>query len=111
MLGEYHAVGELVSHSDSWEWFVEVTATFYDDAGSVLGTENAYANPSHIGPGEHAVFRVSSEVGGAAESVASFTVDVTGTLPKSDPANRELEVTVTKEEADESAGVHQLMGL
>lgn len=56
--GYLHVVGEVENISIDDANFVKIIGTFYDRNNRVVGTENVYANPSTIGPGQSAPFEL-----------------------------------------------------
>ena len=57
-IGFYHIVGEIEDNSPISIRSVKVIATLYDSSNAVVGTGNAYANPSEIGPKDKAPFEI-----------------------------------------------------
>ena len=57
-IGFYHIVGEVENNSPIAISSVKVIATLYDSSNAVVGTGNAYADPSDIGPRDKAPFEI-----------------------------------------------------
>ena len=55
-VGYLHVVGEVDNNSSKTAKFVEIIGTFYDGNGHVVGTQNAFTDPSDLAPGEKAPF-------------------------------------------------------
>jgi hypothetical protein len=51
-------VGEVLNNGTSTAEFVEITASFYDSNGLIVGTESTYADPSTIEPGNKSPFEI-----------------------------------------------------
>jgi hypothetical protein len=56
--GTLHIVGEVINESPQLVEFVKITATLFDAAGNVIGTEFAYADPDTLQPGQRAPFDI-----------------------------------------------------
>ena len=54
-------VGEVRNAGSTTRYFVQVTATFRDDNGTVKGSESAYLTTTMLKPGEKAPFRILTE--------------------------------------------------
>jgi len=52
-------VGEIKNNSDEEVTFVQITATFYDENGIVIGTSYTYTDPTDINPGRTAPYSLS----------------------------------------------------
>ncbi len=51
-------VGEVLNNGTSTAKFVEITASFYDSNGLLVGTERTYADPSTIEPNNKSPFEI-----------------------------------------------------
>ena len=71
-------VGEVINNTDEWFDFVKVVATFYDSDNKVLGSDFTYTELDELPPQGKGVFVLTSDVGGAADSVASYKLQVQG---------------------------------
>jgi hypothetical protein len=60
--------------------FVQVTATFYDQSNSILGSDYTYTEPSTLEPGQTAPFKVSAGFGDnlPVDDIASVKLHVDG---------------------------------
>ena len=58
--GYFYIVGEVLNTTNSNINFVEVVATFYDEAGTVIGTSFTYTGLDIITPSDAAPFEISS---------------------------------------------------
>jgi hypothetical protein len=59
-MGYYNLVGEVVNTTSSNITFVKVVATFYNESGTVIGTDFAYTELAIITPNNTAPFTISS---------------------------------------------------
>ncbi len=50
--------GEVLNNGSGTAEFVKVTVSFYDEGGTILGSETTYAYPSTINPGDKSPFNV-----------------------------------------------------
>lgn len=57
--GWYEIVGEVVNGGSEATEFVKVVATFYDEAGQVIGTDFTYTDPSDLAAGRSAPFEIT----------------------------------------------------
>jgi hypothetical protein len=57
--GWYEIVGEVVNGGTDDTEFVEVVATYYDEAGQVINTDFTYTDPSDIPAGQSAPFELT----------------------------------------------------
>ena len=57
-LGFCHVVGEVTNYGSTTARWVELIATFYDEAGNVVGTASAFTDPEHIPPGSTAPYEI-----------------------------------------------------
>jgi hypothetical protein len=57
--GWYEIVGEVVNGGSEPTQYVKVVATFYDDAGRVIGTDFTYTDPSDVAAGQSAPFEIT----------------------------------------------------
>lgn len=55
-IGYHHVVGEVQNNADRRATFVKVVATFYDAAGTVVGTAFTFTDPSEVPAGGSAPF-------------------------------------------------------
>ena len=51
-------VGEVLNNGTSLAEFVEITVSFYDSNGLLVGTESSYADPSTIEPNNKSPFEI-----------------------------------------------------
>ena len=51
-------VGEVLNNGTSTVEFVEITVSFYDSNGLLVGTESSYADPSTIEPNSKSPFQI-----------------------------------------------------
>ncbi len=56
--GDYfYIVGEVLNKAVEGKEFVKISATFYDEGNTVIGTAFTYTDPSEIPPGESSPFK------------------------------------------------------
>jgi hypothetical protein len=58
--GSHYLVGEVLNETADSLRFVEVLATFYDDAGQVVGTGSTFTELSIVKPGSSAPFKLTT---------------------------------------------------
>jgi hypothetical protein len=72
--------GEIQNTGTETVDFVQVTATFYDQSNSILGSDYTYTEPSTLEPGQTAPFKVSAGFGDnlPVNDIASVKLHVDG---------------------------------
>lgn len=85
-------VGEVENNGTEPVEFVQVTANFYDGNGGIVGTESTYSDPSDLGPGMKAPFKIYLLSGSPTEDSATY------------------EFTIQWENPDGSTGVNTVKG-
>lgn len=72
---DYHIVGEVQNQTSTEVDYVEIIATFYNASNVVVGTENTYANPYTLAPGQKAPFDIIAY--SSPPGMASYSLTVT----------------------------------
>ena len=75
-------IGQLQNNLNDKVQFVEVIATFYDQAGDIVGTNNGFTNPTDLSPGMKAPFDLNLDEG-LTDELASYDLTVSWRLPGS----------------------------
>jgi len=75
-----HVVGDVTNTTDDAYEYVKVVATFYDADGEMLGADYTYTEMDIVPPHGVGVFNLSGDVGGAATDVATYTLQVEGSV-------------------------------
>ena len=74
-MGNMHIVGEVINESLQPMYLVIVTATFYDTANRVIGTDFTFADPGTLQPGQRAPFDIVVSQGSIPiPLIASYTL-------------------------------------
>ena len=68
-------IGQLQNNLNDKVQYVEVIATFYDQAGDIVGTTNGYTNPSDLSAGMKAPFDLNLDEG-LTDELASYDLTV-----------------------------------
>jgi hypothetical protein len=92
-IGDFHVIGEVQNNAANPMEFVEITATFYDAAGNVVGTGSGYTDMDILRPAETSSFEILLTEEEQSKKIDNYKLSVSGdeTLePK--PANLKLNV-------------------
>src|SRR4051812_8036855 len=57
-IGDFHVIGEVRNDATKPMEFVEITATFYDSTGKVVGTESGFTDIDILRPSETSPFDI-----------------------------------------------------
>src|SRR5687767_9131415 len=68
-------IGQVQNNLNDKVQFVEVIATFYDQAGDIVGTNNGFTNPTDLSPGMKAPFDLNLDEG-LTDELASYDLTV-----------------------------------
>jgi predicted secreted protein with PEFG-CTERM motif len=105
-IGFYHIVGEIENSSNRVAQFVQVTATLYDDQGTVVGTPFTYTFIDVMRPGERSAFNIVFADSNQASRISSYTLNASATPANDKP--RTLEVRVGDGYVDAVGFYHQV---
>jgi hypothetical protein len=92
-LGDFHVIGEVQNNAVNPMEFVEITATFYDAAGKVVGTGSGYTDMEILRPAETSSFEILLTEEEQSKKIDNYELSVSGDEtfePK--PANLKLNV-------------------
>jgi hypothetical protein len=92
-IGDFHVVGEVRNNTTKLMEFVEITATFYDSTGKVVGTESGFTDMDILRPAETSPFDILLNDEQQSQKIDNYKLSVSGdeTL-KAKPAKLKLNV-------------------
>jgi hypothetical protein len=105
--GYLHVVGEVVNKSDNWYDYVKIIGTFYDDGGTMIGTDFTYIELDRLGPQSTAPFNMAGELGGSAAAVAAYELIVQGDVTQ---GGDYTDLTAAVSNEYDSYGYHHMVG-
>ena len=89
----FHVVGEVQNNAATPMEFVEITATFYDAAGKVVGTGSGYTDMDILRPAERSPFEILLTDTEQSKKTDNYKLSVSGDETiESKPANLKLNV-------------------
>lgn len=84
-VGYYHIVGEVLNTGSSTLDYVRLDATFYNQSGTVVGTDFTYTSLSNILPGRKSPFKILFGAASVVPKIHHFAVSCTSTSVTSAP--------------------------
>jgi hypothetical protein len=92
-IGHFHVVGEVQNNAPESMKFVEITATFYDAAGKVVGTGSGYTDMDILLPAQTSPFEILLTDEQQSQKIDNYKLSVSGDETfESKPANLKLNV-------------------
>ena len=92
-IGYFHVVGEVQNNAPESMKFVEITSTFYDAAGKVVGTSSGYTDMDTLLPGQTSPFEILLTDEQQSQKIDNYKLSVSGDKTfESKPANLKLNV-------------------
>jgi hypothetical protein len=89
----FHVIGEVQNNAPESMEFVKITATFYDAAGKVVGTDFGYTTMDILRPAERSPFEILLTDKEQSQKIDNYKLSVSGDETfKSKPANLKLNV-------------------
>ena len=71
-----HVIGEMLNPTDQWLEYVKIVVTFYDSAGTMIGTDFTYTELDLIPPGDTGAFDTGIDVSTLGGEVDSYELQV-----------------------------------
>jgi hypothetical protein len=92
-IGYFHVVGEVQNNAPESMKFVDITATFYDAAGKVVGTDFGYTDMDTLLPAQTSPFEILLTDEQQSQKIDNYKLSVSGDQTfESKPANLKLNV-------------------
>ena len=92
-IGDFHVIGEVQNNAAKALEFVEITATFYDSTGKVVGTESGFTEIDILRPTETSPFDILVTDNQQSQKIDNYKLSVSGDETiESKPANLKLNV-------------------
>jgi hypothetical protein len=94
--GYFCLAGQVRNSSDQWLEAVKIVATYYDQAGGMVGSDFAYTEMDHVAPRDVGVFHLGVETSDLSGEVATYELQAQA-RPGNTPPCQGLEVSIANE--------------